>query len=330
LSSLTFLSPRGALLALVALLPLAALGVSVLRAERVARVLGLRPAPRRSALAPAALVAGAFLAFGLVAAQPAWRTEERGRVRTASEVFFVVDVSRSMSAAAGAAGPTRLERARGLVLRLRSAVPVVPAGLAGLTDRVLPYLFPTLDDAVFTRTVGQSLSIESPPPQQVSTNASSFGALVSLARDGFFTPKAQHRTCVVVTDAETRSYSTSEVIGALDSARGCRLVVVRVGRAGERVFGPDGLPEAAYAPDPAAADHARALAEATGGTAFSEDDVSSAAAAVRQAADVGPEGRRPVSASTRALAPFAAGLAALVVLALLAARLRPRRIFTDA
>jgi hypothetical protein len=245
-------------------------------------------------------------------------------------VFFVVDVSRSMAAAERVSGPTRLDRARGVVLRLRAAVPTVPAGLAGLTDRVLPYLLPTLDDAVFARTVQQSLMIESPPPQQVSTNATSFEALASLARDSFFTRTAEHRTCVLVTDAETRSYSTSEVVGALGSTRGCRLVVVRIGQSSERVFGPDGAPEAAYAPDPAAADHARALADATGGRAFSEQGGAAAVAAVRQAADVGPEGRLQVSATNRALGPYAAVLAALGVLMLLAARLGLRRIFTEA
>jgi hypothetical protein len=318
------------MVALVALLPLASLAVATVRAERVARALRLKPAPRRDAVKPAALVTLAFLVFGLVAAQPAWRTEQRAGARTSSEVFFVVDVSRSMAATERVSGPTRLDRARGLVLRLRAAVPLVPAGVAGLTDRVLPYLFPTLDEVAFTRTVEQSLTLESPPPQQVSTNATSFGALVSLARDGFFNRAAVHRTCVLITDAESRAYATADVVGALGSAKGCRLVVVRVGQARERVFGPDGIPEAAYGPDPEAADRARALAEATGGRAFSEHDVSSAAAALRQAADAGPEGRQRVSVTNRALGPYVAGLAFVVVLILLAGRLRLRRILTEA
>ena len=48
--------------------------------------------------------------------------------------------------------------------------------------------------------------------------------------------------------------------------------VVRSGNPAERVFGADGSPEAAYAPDPAAADKTRSLAEAAGGEAFSEDE----------------------------------------------------------
>ena len=61
--------------------------------------------------------------------------------------------------------------------------------------------------------------IESPPPQQVSTNATSFEALTSLARDGFFTRRAAQRTCVLVTDGETRSYSRP-TWSALSRARG--------------------------------------------------------------------------------------------------------------
>src|SRR4029077_12446380 len=96
--------------------------------------------------------------------------------------------------------------------------------------------------------------------QQVSTNATSFEALTSLARDGFFTRGAAQRTCVLVTDGESRSYSAADVVGALQGARGCRLLVVRVGGNDERVFGADGSPEAGDSADPAAADRTRARA----------------------------------------------------------------------
>jgi hypothetical protein len=132
----------------------------------------------------------------------------------------------------------------------------------------------------------------------------------------------QRRTCVLVSDAETRSYPTQSVAQALDGPRGCRLLVVRVGGAGDRVFGADGTPEAGYAPDPAAAAKAQELAEAAGGRAFDEGSLGAAASTLRTAAEVGPvrrEGARPTS---RALAPYAALLAGLFVLALVAARLR--------
>jgi hypothetical protein len=333
LASLTFLTPRGAVLALVAVLPLAVLVVSTLRVERIGRRLGLARASRRPELVSASLVVAACSLLALAAAQPAWRSSEQRRARTASQVFFVVDVSRSMAAAHGLSAPTRLARARSVVSRLRAAVPTVPSGLAGLTDRVLPYLFPTLDDRAFADTLSRSVLIEAPPPQQVSTNATSFAALTSLARDGFFTKTATQRTCVLVTDGESRSYSAADVVGALQGGRGCRLLVVRVGSGDERVFGADGTPEAGYAPDPAAADQTRALAAAAGGQSFSESDAPAAASALQRAADVGPEGRRRVTATKRALAPYAAALSLAAVLGLLVVRLRRprlRRILTEA
>jgi hypothetical protein len=175
---------------------------------------------------------------------------------------------------------------------------------------------------VFGETLKRSVTIESPPPQQVSSNATSFGALVSLARDGFFDASADRRTCVLVTDGETRSYSTGAVANALAGRHGCRLIVLRVGASGERVFGAGGTPEAAYAPDPAAAAKAQQLAEAAGGRAFGEADVGAAASAVRSAAEAGPVRRQPAQASTRSLAPWAAALALALTCALVAVRAR--------
>ena len=55
-AALTFLTPRGALVALAALVPLAALAVTARRAERVARLLRLDPDERRALVLPAVLV----------------------------------------------------------------------------------------------------------------------------------------------------------------------------------------------------------------------------------------------------------------------------------
>ena len=318
-AALTFLSPSGAFVAVVAL---AALGLSARRAERAALVLRLKPAGRRPLALPAAFAVATCALLGLAAAQPALRTTHRQELRTQSQVFFVVDVSRSMAAASTLTARTRLEQARTDVARLRAAIPDVPSGLAGLTDRVLPFLFPTASSAAFEQTLRRSVTIEAPPPQQVSTNATSFAALSALARDGFFDHTATHRVCVVVTDGESRSYSTGSVSAPLDGPKGCRLLVVRVGGAGERVFGADGTPEAAYAPDPAAAAKAQELAVASGGRAFSSGDLGQAEAALRSAAEAGPVSRAPSRATIRPLAPFAAGLALALALALVLVRLR--------
>ncbi|HEU5213149.1 MAG TPA: VWA domain-containing protein, partial [Gaiellaceae bacterium] len=262
---MTFESPLGWLIVLAALIPLGALAVSVRRGERVDRVLGLRPGSRRPAGIAAALATAVFVLLGAAAAQPGIRTTDRVEVRTRSQVFYVVDMSRSMAASAGPGGRTRLERARAVVARLHAAVPDVPSGLAGLTDRVLPYLFPTVNPAAFDETLARSVQIESPPPQRVSVTATSFGALSSLARDGFFDRAATHRTCVLVTDGETSSYATGDVARALTGDHGCRLVVVRVGSASDRVYDANGRAEAGYAPDPAAAAKAAQVAESAGG-----------------------------------------------------------------
>ena len=320
--SLTLLTPLGALVALVVLVPLAALAVAARRAERVARVLGLEPAERRPVAVAAVLTVLAFACLGVAAAQPALRTTHRQNVRTQSQILFVVDVSRSMAAAETLNGRTRLARARDAVARLHAAVPDVPSGLAGLTDRVLPYLFPTASTFAFDETLRRSVLIESPPPQQVSTNATSFAALAAVAQDGFFQRSVQRRTCVLVTDAETRSYSTSSVAQALAGPRGCRLLVVRVGGARDRVFGADGTPEAGYAPDPAAPANAQQLASATAGRAFDQGSLGAAAATLRDAAEVGPVRREAARATTQALARYAAGLALLLTVALVLTRLR--------
>ena len=322
--ALTFLTPLGALVALAALLPLAALAVTAHRADRAARVLRLQPAGPRALVLPAVLVGLVFVSLGVAAAQPALRTTHRLDVRTQSQIFFVVDVSRSMAASPTLKGRTRIARARSVVTQLRASVPDVPSGLAGVTDRVLPYLFPTVNPRTFEETLRRSVLIETPPPQQVSTNATSFASLATLASDNFFAHSAQRRTCVLVSDAETRSYPTETVAQALDGPRGCRLVVVRVGSAADRVFGVDGTPEAGYAPDPAAAANAQQLAQAAGGRAFDEGSLGGAVSALRAAAEVGPVQRQPASASTEALAPYAAGLALALTFGLLLVRLRRR------
>jgi hypothetical protein len=315
---LTFLTPLGGITAAAALLPVAAAVVAARRSERAARVLRLAPARRRTFLAPALVAAVACVCAGLAAAQPTLRTTKRLTVRTQSEILYVVDVSRSMAAAPSAGGESRLARARDVVRRLHDAVPDVPSGLVGFTDRVLPYLFATSDAAVFDETLRRSVLIESPPPQEVERNATTFDALPDLAGVGFFDRSARRRTCVLVTDGESRPYAAGDLSGTLP----CRLVVVRVGSTSDRVFGADGVPEAAYAPDPAAVAKVRALADAAGGRAFDETQLGAAAAAVRADAEAGPA--VPVATRTihRALAPWLALAALVLALATVAIRLQ--------
>ena len=100
--------------------------------------------------------------------------------------------------------------------------------------------------------------------------------------------------------------------GALASQGGCRLVAVRVGSDADRIYGPSGVVEAQYRPDAAAASTLEQFAQAAGGSAFTEDEVDTAADAVRKAAEQGPVADVARRASSRALAPYFAGLAALL------------------
>jgi hypothetical protein len=304
---LTFLTPLGALACFAAVLPLAALLVARRRAARAAAAIGL-PAPRFG-LGRALLLAAACCAFGLAAAQPALRRDDHRQERTDVQALFVVDVSRSMLASSGPSGATRLERGRAVALELRAAIPKVPAGLAGLTDRTLPYLFPTLDLRAFASTLRESVQIESPPPQQVTRVATSFDALAALGTQGFFPPGLKNRVCVVLTDGESAPFA---------GAGGCRLVVVQLWDAGERIYR-DGRPEAQYRPDEAAP----ALAARLGPVAR-EDDLGRARTLLAAAVGDGPvrEVRRS-ERSTLELAPYAAlvGLALVLWLVLGPARL---------
>ena len=205
---------------------------------------------------------------------------------------------------------TRLDRARSIVAELRASVPDVPAGLSGLTDRVLPYAFPTLDEQTFSETLARSVQAESPPPQAVSDVATSFEPLSALTRDGFYKPGTEHRTCVLVTDGETRTDSSWN--------GGCKLLVVRVGAPSDRIYAANGKVDAAYRPESTAADTVNRLARAAGSIAYSEGGVGAAAAALRSVADVGPSQRVGTAQSVHALAPFFAALA------LVAIALRPR------
>ncbi len=343
--SIELLDPRMLALAIVAALPVAAGVAVVVRSRGAARTLGLTPAPLARALVPLAAAGLACVAGAAAAAQPVLETIEVRKQRTASEVVFVVDVSRSMRAASGAEGPTRLDRARTVVRSLRASVEDVPAGLAGLTDRALPYVFPTGDQRAFDDVLARSVAPDAPPPiTSLSIVATSFEPLATLGRDGFFSPGARFRTCVLVTDGEARtggdepegegdggltpaspslapdasppsaapSVDPAVTGGALSSRDGCRLVAVRVGSEADRIYGPSAVVEAQYRPDAAAASTLERFAEAAGGSAFTEDDVDEASDALREAAEQGPVADATRRASSRALAPYLAGLAALL------------------
>jgi hypothetical protein len=319
-ATFTFLTPLGALVVLALLVPLAGRLLGQRRVDEARGLLGLaRPgggAPRTTVFALAAVPA----LLGLAAAQPALRTPDELRVRTDAEAFFVLDTSRSMAAAARPGATSRLSRAQAAAVRIRSAVPSVPAGVGTLTDRVLPNLFPTADRAAFDATVERAVGIDRPPPQSVEVIASTLAPLADVRMQGFFRPTARRRLLVVLTDGESRPYSTAALGRALRARPGTSLILVHVWRPGERVYRVSGRPEVAYLPRAESRQELDGLARAAGGRSFGENELEAAIDGTRAALGGGPTAARGLRPRTIALAPYAAALSLLPLLVLLLRR----------
>jgi hypothetical protein len=307
-ATFTFLTPRAAVLAVLALVPLGASVLAGRRVRRVRSVLGLdAPAERHWR---EVLLLATVLALTLAAMQPVIKTERASRARTDAQAFIVIDTSRSMAAAASPSAPRRLALAKQAALRAASALGDVPVGVATFTDRVLPILFPTADRAAFDSTV-EALTIEDPPPRDVNTVATQFGTLAELGTEGFFPARVHKRGAILITDGESRPFDPGALNASL-SGHDVQLSVVSVGSAVDRVFRPDGRPEAAYRADPKGA--AESLARLGGLTP----------AALHQRLGSGPSEVVGVEPRERTLAPLAA-LIALLPLSLLLRRIAPRQ-----
>ena len=315
MGSLSFLTPAAALVALVGLLPVAVHLHRERRARAVRRTLGLgepSQGPPRTLLA--ALVAVPLLG-GVAAAQPVLDRAQPRQQRVDAELIVVLDTTRSMLAASGPDRPTRLERARAAALALRGRVPQVRAGLASLTDRTLPHLFPTIDPRTFALTLERSIGVERPPPAVPSTLATDLGSLAAVANQRFFSPQARRRVLVVLTDGETEEPGP-ELAAALRRGR-IETVFLHLHKPGERIH-LAGVADRAYRSDPASPRRLARLATAVGGASFAEDELGTAAAHVAERLGDGPTSPRP-QRDLLALMPYVT-LAAAFPLALVLRR----------
>jgi len=320
--SLVFLTPLGALVGLAVSIPLAAAFLRERRAVRVRTALGL-PAPARwssLAAAVATLAVGALLAGA--AAQPALRTGRLQRVRRDAAAYFVVDVSRSMLAARGDDGQTRFRRAVLLAERLRDAVPDVPAGLATITNRVLPNLLPVTDRASFRHVAEGAPAIDSPPPLRFASRSTNLGSLDELADGGYFPPAAVHRLAVVLTDGETGSFPVAVTAAVLRRSR-IRVLVVRTWHSDERIS-IRGRLDPNYRPDAAVGRVVDRFARATGGAMVGEGEAGTAADLERRLIGSGPSVGRQEREREVPLAVYLVAAAALPLGLLLLARRRSR------
>jgi hypothetical protein len=307
--SLTILTPIGALLAIGLLLPLVALRRIRRRASTTREALGVTQPARRSLLTPiAALVAGGLL-LALAATQPVFAWTRDRTVRTDAEAFVVLDVSRSMLAQKDLGSPQRIARAKEAAKELRRGLPDVRVGVASLTDRVLPHLFPSADEKVFDATIDRSVAIERPPPRaSYLTGATSLNALATMRGLRYFTPTSTARVAIVLTDGESDPVANARLGGLFRRDPAIGLVFVQFWNEDEKVF-TRGAPEAQYTPDPGARATLDRLAASTDGAVYSESQLGAAERKVREDLGSGPTIVQGERAGKVALAPYLALLA---------------------
>jgi hypothetical protein len=236
-------------------------------------------------------------------------------VRTDAQAFYVFDTSESMRASRGPGRPTRLDRALGEAQRMRLALSDVPSGVATMTDRVLPHLFPTTSEEVFQATLADSVGIDRPPPKGLADRATTFAALDTLAGTNFFSAGISRRLVILFTDGETAPYFAGDLREALRARPRTSFVIVRTWHANERIHRGRSV-DRAYRPDATSADAVRRLAAVLDGRTFDEGDIRGALAAAREDLGTGRLASVGQGLHVVALARWLA-LAALVPLAFL-------------
>ena len=302
------MTPKAALVGTVAFLALAALVSGEARSRRACAALGLQPRSRRSLLADAGALVAVAVLLSLAAAQPVVSSVGESRGRADAEVIVVLDTTRSMLAREGRSGTMRLDRARALARELRLGLPDVRVGIASLTDRVLPHLFPTLSPHAFSATLTRAVGIERPPPdRRARRRATAIGALPDVARLNFFSQRTRRRVAVVFTDGETIPVGLGTLRARFLTDQ-TTLVLVHVWDADERVYMSSGAVER-YRADPSSRSTLDQVATAVDGYVFSESELEAAAATVRRLVGKGPMVAQGRELSARKLGPFVVAVA---------------------
>jgi von Willebrand factor type A domain len=307
---LSFLTPWGGLFVLAALAPLAVLRARARRIGRIRSALGLGAQSGRSRLSHALALATLCALLALAAAQPVVTTSRTLTERTDAQVFLVLDTSRSMLASAAPGEPTRFDRSRDLAQGLADRLPEVPIGIASLTDRVLPHLFPTVDRGLLAATLQKTMGVESPGPSvfYIGTRATTYEALADLPTLSYFTPATTRRVVVVFTDGETRPLAGS-LPAAFEKEPHVDAVFVRLWDARERI-NVTGVPEVDYAPDPGSEADLGRIAASIDGAVVGEGETARLEEVVADLLGTGPTRARENEGTRRSLMPWVALAAA--------------------
>jgi hypothetical protein len=226
-------------------------------------------------------------------------------------MLVVLDNSRSMLASARAGTTARYQRAVELARRIHADLPELPAGLASLNNRLLPYLFPTVDEQAYQAVLAHAYGVQRPAPALESDPvATTFDQLSQAASSRFFAPSASKRVLLVLSDAETRPFDAGQTLRALRHAR-TTPILVRIWHPGERIFRTDRSTEVYHSTHADELDRLRAA----GWPAYPEGEPGAVVDRVRQA--IGPGPVKPVGYDRRetSIAPMIA-LAAVAPLLL--------------
>jgi hypothetical protein len=313
-----FLTPGGALFALAALVPLGIFLARQRRALRIRTALGLDEPSLRSRLPLAlALVAVPGL-IGLAAAQPVIEESRSRPERVEAEGYVVLDATRSMLAAPDPDAPRRIDRARSLAVELRDSLPELPIGVVSLTDRLLPHAFPTTDRRVFVATAYKSVEVDRVGSSIGGTLVTSLEALANAPEYNYFSPKAEKRLLVVLTDGESLPLE-----GRLERAFAgvtppIETILVHFWDEDERIYFA-GVAEGGYRPQRGAKATLDRVASLIGGRVLSGDDPDAVSAAAREIVGQGKTRQRELEGERLALMPWVT-LAAVLPLGFLLVR----------
>ena len=267
---MNFLSPWGAWVAVAVLIPLAAFALLEGRARRVSGRIGLTPPPLRTRLGiPIAICVVAAL-LALAAAQPVISGTQSHSGRSDAQVYVLFDVSRSMLARSSASAPDRLQRAKQLALQLRHGVPDVPFGVASLTDRVLPHLFPTLDPNVFESVLRDAVGIERPPPDGTNDLATDFSTIGDTGTNNYYDPRVSKRVLVVFSDGESKYFDDNTLHQDFEKGN-VHVLVVHLWNPDDKIYLTKNHVDPGYRPDPQSGQEAQRLAAAGGGDVLGDD-----------------------------------------------------------
>jgi hypothetical protein len=281
------------------------------------------PEPERKtwALPGAALVTVTGL-LALSAAQPVISDATINSTRDDVEAIIVVDNSLSMSAVSRPGGESRFDRARKAAVRLRSAIPEVPVGVASLTDRALPHLFPSTDLDAFRGVLDRSVQIDQPPPLEFNLRSTTYEPIGDLVARNYFSEGLERRVIVVLSDGEARSSSVRSLARTLSIGPPTQVMFVRFWAADESILLADGSQDTDYAPDPGSESQLRAFASGLSAPVFDEGEEAAQEEAITAAVGEGPRFPRRERGEPFVLTPYLAGIALLPLLFLLWVRNR--------